>query len=249
MSQKNGDAESKEETIRTTTNNKYFFNEYGYMPTVGFYTREKQAKDQGIEDNLCLTFGEGYHACTDSPTPPTPPTPVTVNVSSNSPVCVGGENLTLTCETVDGATAYEWTGPNAFSASSQNVDVHVTKPAEESGEYRCTVTVGGETYYGSTEVTIYPGVGNLDGCVTWPASPVSVGDECVFEVSGVGSVPHGFFLNYNWDFGDGTTYIGSTASHTYDKTGSYTAKLTVYPAKCSDDCKCSVEAKQDIKVS
>lgn len=39
--------------------------------------------------------------------------------------------------------------------------------------------------------------------------------------------PDGEIVGYAWNFGDGATGEGSTVSHTYDKTGSYTVTLTV----------------------
>ena len=39
----------------------YFLNTYGYMPTIGFDTREKQAKDASFDTELCHMFGYGYY--------------------------------------------------------------------------------------------------------------------------------------------------------------------------------------------
>ncbi|HUU27213.1 MAG TPA: PKD domain-containing protein [archaeon] len=39
--------------------------------------------------------------------------------------------------------------------------------------------------------------------------------------------PDGTIAAYAWDFGDGTTSTGVTASHTYENTGNYTISLTV----------------------
>ncbi len=41
------------------------------------------------------------------------------------------------------------------------------------------------------------------------------------------SDPDGQITGYAWDFGDGTTATGATATHTYTTAGAYTAKLTV----------------------
>lgn len=46
--------------------------------------------------------------------------------------------------------------------------------------------------------------------------------------SSAGSVdPNGTIVGYAWDFGDGGTATGATATHTYDFAGSYTARLIV----------------------
>jgi PKD repeat protein len=45
------------------------------------------------------------------------------------------------------------------------------------------------------------------------------------------SDPDGNTLSYVWDFGDGTTGNGVTASHTYRSAGTFTCTLTVYDGK------------------
>lgn len=48
------------------------------------------------------------------------------------------------------------------------------------------------------------------------------------SVDAVGSYDaDGQITNYAWDFGDGTTTSGKTASHHYSKSGAYTITLTV----------------------
>lgn len=80
------------------------------------------------------------------------PIPATPTVSSNSPVCEGG-NLNLSTTAVTGAT-YSWTGPNSFVSSLQNPVITGVTPAA-TGTYSLTVTVNGCTSpAGSTAVTI-----------------------------------------------------------------------------------------------
>lgn len=47
-----------------------------------------------------------------------------------------------------------------------------------------------------------------------------------FDGSG-SSDTDGTLVDYSWDFGDGTTDVGATVSHTYQSTGTYTVTLTV----------------------
>jgi plastocyanin len=53
-----------------------------------------------------------------------------------------------------------------------------------------------------------------------------VGSEVTFDASG-SSTPNDSIDSYEWEFGDGTTATGQTASHTYGSTGEYTVTLTV----------------------
>jgi PKD repeat protein len=39
--------------------------------------------------------------------------------------------------------------------------------------------------------------------------------------------PEGLVVDFDWDFGDGTTATGVRAVHVYEKAGSYTLLLTV----------------------
>src|SRR5262249_57124622 len=55
------------------------------------------------------------------------------------------------------------------------------------------------------------------------ALPISVG----LSSSGSSS-PNGSITSYSWNFGDGTSGSGATASHTYTAAGNYTATLTVF---------------------
>ncbi|WP_313477351.1 PKD domain-containing protein [Microbacterium sp.] len=50
--------------------------------------------------------------------------------------------------------------------------------------------------------------------------------ECAFSAAG-SSDEDGSIVSYLWDFGDGETQTGTSASYTYAESGSYTVKLTV----------------------
>ncbi|TMA56807.1 MAG: PKD domain-containing protein, partial [Deltaproteobacteria bacterium] len=58
-----------------------------------------------------------------------------------------------------------------------------------------------------------------------PDVSANLGNAVTF--SGSGSDPDGRVTSYGWDFGDGATAAGATASHVYVTAGTYAAKLTV----------------------
>lgn len=75
----------------------------------------------------------------------------------------------------------------------------------------------------------------LSGCLPIPIYEVSpstarAGTELTFDASGtiVSNIPEDTVaVGWEWDFGDGSTATGETVTHTYEKAGTYTVKLTV----------------------
>jgi gliding motility-associated-like protein len=76
------------------------------------------------------------------------PTP---SITSNSPVCVGGQ-LTLGA---NGAATYQWTGPNSFNNSTQNPNINPVTMAA-NGVYTLVGTVGTCTASTTAAITINP---------------------------------------------------------------------------------------------
>ncbi len=78
--------------------------------------------------------------------------PTTPTVTSNSPICTGS-TLTLSTSSITGGS-YTWTGPNSFTATTQNNSIPSATPAM-AGTYSLTVTVNGCTSaVGTTTVAI-----------------------------------------------------------------------------------------------
>lgn len=66
--------------------------------------------------------------------------------------------------------------------------------------------------------------------ITASSTNVSTGDTVDFDGSGSAD-PDGSIASYEWDFGDGTTATGATASHSYSSGGVYDVTLTVTDGK------------------
>ncbi|HEX8123184.1 MAG TPA: PQQ-dependent sugar dehydrogenase [Solirubrobacteraceae bacterium] len=74
----------------------------------------------------------------------------------------------------------------------------------------------------------YIAAGNRAPVASATATPTQGAAPLTVQFNGTGSTDaDGNALTYAWDFGDGATATGSTASHTYAANGTYTAKLTV----------------------
>lgn len=75
----------------------------------------------------------------------------------------------------------------------------------------------------------------LSGCLPVPIFEVTpstarAGTELTFDGSGsiVSNMPEdNIAVGWSWSFGDGSSAMGKIVTHTYEKAGTYTVKLTV----------------------
>lgn len=82
---------------------------------------------------------------------PIPAAPVAGN---NGPLCIG-DDLTLTANTVSGAT-YSWSGPNSFTSTLQNPTI-LAAATSDAGTYAVSITVNGcSGPAGTTSVIVAP---------------------------------------------------------------------------------------------
>ncbi|MCS6905314.1 MAG: DUF2341 domain-containing protein, partial [Bacteroidia bacterium] len=121
--------------------------------------------------------------------PSSQPVPVVVNklptppiATNNGPLCVGQARINLFASNVPDVTSYQWTGPNGFSTTGQNV----SRPVEliNAGTYSVTVTstAGCTSLPATTVVTINPKPGRPN--VTSNA-PVCAGQTLVITATGI----------------------------------------------------------------
>ncbi len=145
------------------------------------------------------------------------------NISSNSPVCVGGS---LNLGASNGTSGYQWSGPNSWSSTSQNP---VISPANttHSGTYSVTVT-DGNGCSNSASVTVT--VNNNPVVDLGPDTTICSGQSLVLD-AGPG------YSGYSWTPSGSTQTYNVTASGTYSVTvtdgascsGSGSIVVTVLP--------------------
>ncbi len=124
----------------------------------------------------------------------------------------------------DGTIArYSWSfGDGTTSPWGASMANHTYAAA---GTYTVTLTVTGNNYGTATESQTFSVARINAPPVAW-YTPACVGLSCSFNASGSWD-PDGTIASYAWNFGDGTTGSGATASRTYVAGGTYTVQLTV----------------------
>ncbi|QGQ21103.1 PKD domain-containing protein [Cellulomonas sp. JZ18] len=124
---------------------------------------------------------------------------------------------------VDGVvTAYAWD----FGDGTTGTGPTASRTYAEAGTYTVRLTVtddAGDTGTAEQSVTVTAPPNQLP-----TAAFTSSLSGTVLAVDGSGSSdPDGAVASHAWDFGDGGTATGATASHTYSAAGTYTVRLTV----------------------
>jgi len=146
-------------------------------------------------------------------------TPVAPTAGSNTPVCENA-TLNLTANFIAGAT-YNWTGPNGFTASTQNPSIAVITAAG-AGTYSVSVTVNGCTgAAGTTTVTVLPTPATPSPSSN---SPLCIGATINLSTTAVAGA------TYNWTGPNGFTSTlqnPSISGATLAADGTYSLTVTV----------------------
>ncbi|XZF13068.1 GEVED domain-containing protein [Chitinophagaceae bacterium MMS25-I14] len=152
----------------------------------------------------------------------TPPTGVTA--ASNSPVCAGTA-LNLTGGSTTTGVTYSWTGPNSYTASTQNPTIAAVTAAA-AGTYTVTASLGGCSATATTTVTVNPApagvTANNNGPICEGATLLLTGNTTSSGATYGWTGPNSFTAN---------AANASVANATTAATGTYT--LTVTANGCS----------------
>ncbi len=98
------------------------------------------------------------------------PAPTGIVATSNSPVCVN-DTLKLFSTNSSAGTVYSWTGPNSFSAATQNTSI-VHPVAAAAGDYIVSATLNGCSVKDTVTVVVKPTPANFSASDN---SPVCAG--------------------------------------------------------------------------
>jgi|AntDeeMinimDraft_4_1070355.scaffolds.fasta_scaffold00071_16 serine protease len=155
----------------------------------------------------------------------------TVSINASSTTVTAGKAVEFDgsgSSDPDGSiTSYDWDFDNGATATGPSA----TFTFEDPGTYDVTLTVtddGGKSATDAIDVTVETKDRNSPPTVSIDASSstVKAGQEVTFDGSG-SSDGDGSITSYQWDFGDGSTASGVSATHAFSSAGEYTVSLTV----------------------
>ncbi len=183
--------------------------------SAGSYTTSLTVKDSSIPQQTATS----QKAVSATSPPPSISAIFTVSPSSADV----GQSISFTASASGGAPPYSYSW--SYGDGSAGTGLQVTHTYNSDGTYQVTLTVAdslGNTGTGVSPVVI--GTAPLqDGFTYSPTSP-QPGDSISFTASARGGTPP---YSYSWDFGNGASASGTSATYSYVAAGRYTVTLAV----------------------
>jgi PKD repeat protein len=121
--------------------------------------------------------------------------------------------------------SYSWNFGDGDTASGRSVSHTFDDPGTVSVSLTIIDALGRRATV-SHGVTVAPGPNPVAAFTPSPSAP-NVSQTVTFNANASTAAPGHRITNYSWDFGDGTSGGGVTASHAYGTAGSYSVLLTV----------------------
>lgn len=154
-----------------------------------------------------------------------------LRVAMTLPAAVVGDTAVFTANITDASGAdatsqvasYQWNFGDGTSAGGRTA----THTYKQAGNFVVTLTITdvlGRVGQASQSLTVSNGTNPTAAFFITPSSP-SVGQTATFNASTSVAAPGHNITSYEWDFGDGGTAGGQTATHAYSAPGQYTALL------------------------
>ncbi|MEE1945667.1 PKD domain-containing protein [Pedobacter sp. KR3-3] len=148
--------------------------------------------------------------------------PATPVITANQTKFCIGDVMKLEVDEVDGV-AYQWTGPNGFTANTAKIEVPLTD-FKQAGTYQIVLKAG-DCQSDAVQFMVPP-IAKI---------PVAIfNTEPQFNAKFSAPLPIVFTNNskdadsYLWDFGDGSQSTLASPTHTYTQSGTFKITLTAY---------------------
>jgi PKD repeat protein len=181
-----------------------------------------------VSPTRSLTLSQGSptlveFSTADFPSPVPAPTVARFNLSPTNPGINQAVSFNASASTASNAT-YTWD----FGDMTTGTGVTTTHPYPRPGNFTVTLTVTSDNGNASTASRVVNVSGNLPPVAanfTFSPTAPSINQNVLFTAQMFGPIV--LDARYDWNFGDGATGTGSTATHAYTRAGSYAVTLRV----------------------
>ncbi len=149
--------------------------------------------------------------------------PVAATATATPTTGEAGVPVSFTCAASSGVAPYTYAWAFGDGATGSGATASHTYSSAGSLSATCTVTdAHNGTAAAHAAVTVNPGI---SVAATASASSIAPGGAVIFNVTATGGTGGPYTIT--WNFGDGTSGTGSTATHTYPTAGTYIPTVTV----------------------
>lgn len=163
---------------------------------------------------------------TMTPTPVNFNIPVTFDASTSCPGNVGASGCAASSSSL---VSYQWTFGDGASASGKVVTHTYTASTEPTTSFNVTLTVTNDRTVSASTTQAVSVTGAVPPSGDWVNSPVNpvVGQSVIFNADQIKAAAGHRIVEYNWNFGDGSTGTGFLTTHTFTAANTYTVVLSV----------------------